>query len=278
VERSNIIDAALREASTEDAFRRLVHDGLRAKGVSPDAPHGRVDVEWFSPERHARLQAGGSALRAYNLLGDIRSPAVVGTGVGTVIGLVLTGGSVLLNPEGHPHAARDLAVGAGTGAVGGYLGGQAEFALNARWVRAELTAANAPLGTGLRQLVLPRVASGGVAGVLTAPVLTWTVMGVDEACFGADYRGGGGADRGRRWRRGWRGRGGRGADDLPAGGAAAGWEVPVLGSLVGALGGLATYHVVDWLCGDKVERSVRTAVGDHLDLARKPRSSLQGGE
>ncbi|HKE97329.1 MAG TPA: hypothetical protein VKG45_00115 [Actinomycetes bacterium] len=269
VERSNVIDAALREAPAEDfdAFRRLVHEGLRAKGISPDAPHGRVDVEWFSPERFARLQADGSSTRAYNSLGGVRSPAVVGTGVGTGTGLVLTGVDIVLNPGEHPHAVRDLAVGAGTGAAGSYVGGRVEFGLNARWAPVELTAANAPLSAGLSRMVLPRAGSGGVSGVLTAPLMTWTVMGANEVFFGAEYTGGDYVALPTRAAVGGGVGGGVGAGTgalatYLLGGAAAGWEVPVMGSLLGMLGGLIAYHVADWLWGDRIERSVRGMAGE----------------
>jgi hypothetical protein len=268
------VDAAYRaqEAGQEapedfDAFRRLVHERLRANGVSPDAPHTQPDALTFSPERRVWLQARGSAIGGYHL-GGPRSPAATGAGAGSGLGLLLGGGSILLDRGGHPHAVRDLTVATGVGAVGGYLGGQLEFVLNAHLAPVELTAANAPLGIGLRGMVLPRMVSGGVTGALTAPLITWGILGIDEVVFGADHPGSDYAALGARSATGGAAGGGAGAGAAALtiyllGGASAGLKAGLLGGLAGLAGGLIVYLVVDGIWGDKVERSVRTAVGDH---------------
>jgi hypothetical protein len=270
-ERSNAIDAALRDTALReglrddfDAFRRLTHERLRAAGVSPTAPHTQIDprtqlaVPMFSPERRLWLQAEGSATSGYHLhgygasaAGDTRfSPAGQSTALGAGLGLLLSGGSILLNPQDHPHLTRDLVVATWVGAGGGYLGGQAEFALNARWAPAELTRTNAPFTSGLRGMILPRILSGGIAGAVTAPLITWTVMGVDQAFYGADHTAGDYVVAGARSAVG----GGVGAGTAALsiyllGGLAAGSWVPILGSVIGAVTGLGAYVVVDHFLG-----------------------------
>ncbi|HKE98329.1 MAG TPA: T3SS effector HopA1 family protein [Actinomycetes bacterium] len=279
-ERATAIDLALRDAPPNDfeAFRQLAHERLRAAGVSPNAPHTQydsytqTDVQMFSPERRIWLQAEGSATDGYHL-GGIRSPAATSSGLGAGLGLLLSGGSILRNPQGHPHAVSELATAAGAGVAGGYLGGQVEFGLNAALAPAELTWTNASFASGLRGMILPRTLSGGVAGAVTAPLMAWTLMGIDQWYYGADYRGSDYAAAGARSATGGAAGGSVGAGTAALsiyllGGAATGSSVPILGSLAGAGTGLVVYFVVDSLWGENIEQAVRTALGEQRPLGR----------
>lgn len=141
-ERSNHIEDALRAVPPDDfkAFRRgalerLLAEGvsanaphtqtdvvalerLRAQGLSPDAPDTRAAVPMFSPERRVWLQAEGSATGGYHH-GGIRSPAATSSGVGSGLGVLLSGMRILVSPHAYPDAARDLTVAAVAGATGG---------------------------------------------------------------------------------------------------------------------------------------------------------------
>jgi len=266
-ERSRVITAALSEAPPDfEAFRRSVRQRLVAEGVNPDQPHAQLDLQTLSAERRAWLQAGGSAFGGYHL-GGLRSPAVVSTGVGAGMGLVMGTGSVLWSSERHPHAGRDVLMATGTGGAGGYLSGQIEFALNARWAPIQMTSANAAMGTAMRGMILPRVGSGTIAGGVTAPLMTWAVMGINQAFFGADLTGTDYAALGLRSATAGAVGGGVGAGAASLsiylmGGAAAGSEVPILGNIIGAGVGLIAYFVVDKIWGDDVEQSVRSAMGE----------------
>jgi hypothetical protein len=139
--------------------------------------------------------------------------------------------------------------------------------LNAALVPAELTWLNTSFARGVREMVLPRMLSGGVAGAVTAPLITWGVMGVNEAFFGADHTAADYMAVGTRAAAGGGVAGGLGAGTAAlsiylAGGAAAGSWVPILGSLIGASTGLVVYFVVDHFLGDRIEQALRTENGE----------------
>ncbi|HKE99576.1 MAG TPA: hypothetical protein VKG45_11665, partial [Actinomycetes bacterium] len=281
--RSDAIEAALRAAPFDDfgTFYRQAHEHLRAAGVSPDAPHTQIDpytqltAPTFSPERRAWLQAEGSVTVGYHL-GGPRSPAVTSIAVGSGLGVLLTGMTILVSPLDYPHAARDLAVMAGTGAAGGYLGGQIEFGLTAALARAELTWDNASFARGFVRMVLPRMLSGGVAGAVTALLMTGGVMVIDEVYFGADHTAADYAAIPARAAAGGAVAGGVGAGSAALtiyllGGAAAGGWVPILGSIAGAAAGLVAYIVVDRVWGDDIEQAVRPEVDGQRPTGRAPR-------
>jgi len=267
-ERGTLIQFALAdEPRNLGELRAGVHERLLAQGVSPDAPHAQLNLPTLSLERRMWLQAGGRSLRGYNLLGGLRFSAAltntyVGGGLGGVLGLY----SVVGHPQGYLHDLCDLTVATTAAAAGGYLGGQVEFALNAHLAPELWTTANAPLSVGLRGMVLPRLLAGGLAGGLTAPLITIAIMVLDTLVFGADLHGTDLAAIGTRNTAGGTigGALSAGAAALTTyllGAAAFGTTGALTISLVGLAVGLGVYALVDWLWGDTIEQWMRTTVG-----------------
>ncbi|HKP77303.1 MAG TPA: T3SS effector HopA1 family protein, partial [Longimicrobiaceae bacterium] len=272
--RTDVVAEALAVSQGDfEVFRAEVRRRLLAAGVNPDAPHAARDLVTLSPERRAWLQAGESALGGYHA-GGIRSPAATGAGMGMGMGFVTAGGSILWNPEAHPHAMRDLAMSTGFGGLGGYGGGQLQFALDARWAPTELTRFNATWGQGMRGMVLPRIGAGAIASGVTAPLMTLGALGIRDLAgddiTGTDYAALGARSTTSGLIAGGAGTGAASLTVFMLGGAAAGSEVPIIGNLVGAGIGLLVYYVADETVGARVEGGVREALGEGGCVGRTP--------
>jgi hypothetical protein len=195
-------------------------------------------------------------------------------------GMVLSAGFDLaraaFDPEARARLPRQLLTDVPLGGFGGITSSAIESSLNMSISRSMLTEA----GTGGASAIpgalplLGRGLSGGVAGGITAPIVTMLAMGLDSEheYTGIDY-----AAKGTRAFVSGSIAGGGGA--LAAGlvGGLAGSEVPLLGNAVGFVVGIGVYYISDWLLGDSVEREVRLEMGEGGCPRPEPDLDASGG-
>ncbi|MEA2574696.1 MAG: hypothetical protein QOH93_1994, partial [Chloroflexia bacterium] len=175
-----------------------------------------------------------------------------GGAMGGGFAVVTEAGVILLNPDEHPEALRDLAVSGGSGFTGGVAGAATERYAAGRvsqyLITQELT--QTWMTTGGRSL------AGGIGGGVAAPVMTTVGMLLDDQEHtGTDYAA--------RNTRAFVSGGLSAALSAGVVGAIWGSEVPIAGNIVGFVVGFGGYLLVDWLVGEDVEQGVRSALDDN---------------
>jgi hypothetical protein len=179
---------------------------------------------------------GGSALRGGG----------VGAGVATGIDAI----QILVNPDAHPDAARELATTAGLGFVSGGTGAALETTVNAQISRSLLSAAASGSEVGAATPLLGRTLGGGVGGGPAAAAFTLGQMALsDQQYTTEDYEAKG--------TRAFVSGALSGALSAGVVGAIWGSEVPILGNIVGFAVGFGGSLLFDWAFGDAVEGAVR---------------------
>jgi hypothetical protein len=215
------------------AVEQGVRDAFTAGRISPV----QIDTVDFSPQGQGAMTSNGSPV-AYSepaspggvaSSGGLGRAALGGAGVGAGVSTLINAGQILMNPDAHPDAARELSTTAFLGGTSGALG-------------ASIESVAAP--------TVGRTLGGGLGGGPAAAVFTLGQMALSDQQYDAiDYE----AKGTRALVSGTLG----GALSAGVVGAIWGSEVPLLGNAVGFVVGFGGYMLADWLFGDAVEDAVR---------------------
>ena len=165
--------------------------------------------------------------------GGFGTSAAGGAGLGAGVSTLINAGQILLDPDAHPDAARELTTTAFLGGAGGATG-------------AAINSAVAP--------ELGATVGGGVAGGPAAALVTLGSMALDDNDYTAeDYEAKGLRSAAA----------GTFSGALAAGGVAALGlsEIPIAGTAAGFVIGFVGYYVFDSLFGDDIEGAVRGGMG-----------------
>ena len=232
---------------------------------------GRDSVGTFSPQDfvHGRHQMA-------------QSSAMRGAGRGMAISGAINLGDILINPQNHPYALRELAINLLSTGLGEGSAAYMESYLNATISRALLTRATSEVAAEGSATALSRLAAGSRGftavgtGTFAAPAVTLASMGIEDIFFDADYsaidyvaKGGraavsGGIAAGSGWL-------------ASAGtGALLGSEVPIVGTAVGFLVGLGVYYIADSAIGEEVEEGIRYKMGEQGCIGQPPMQRPDG--